>query len=115
MTVGEIFWVDLPPRGGHARAGRRPAIVAQTGAVSDALPTVILIPLTSQLDALRFPGTVLVQPDADNRLRQPSVALVFPIAAIDQRFLAARSGRVSPTVLCQFWKALDHLTGRQPA
>jgi mRNA-degrading endonuclease toxin of MazEF toxin-antitoxin module len=115
MTVGEIFWVDLPARGGHTQAGRRPAIVAQSGAVSDALPTVILIPLTTQLDALRFPGTVLVQPDAENRLRQPSVALVFQLAAIDQRFLAARSGRVSPPVLRQLWNALDRLTGRQPA
>ena len=27
---GEVFWVDLPARGGHAQLGRRPAIVLQT-------------------------------------------------------------------------------------
>jgi mRNA-degrading endonuclease toxin of MazEF toxin-antitoxin module len=114
MRVGDVFWVEFPPRGGHAQAGRRPAIVAQTLEASDRLPTVLLIPLTTQLDALRFPGTVLVEPDADNGLRRTSVALVFQIAATDRRFIAERSGQVSAAVVRELWDALDDLTGRRP-
>ena len=29
MTVGDVRWVELPARGGHAQAGRRPAIIVQ--------------------------------------------------------------------------------------
>ena len=51
MNVGEIFWVEFPARGGRAQAGRRPAIVVQK---EKSLPTVLLVPLTTQQDALRF-------------------------------------------------------------
>ena len=54
MRVGEVFWVDLPARGGHAQMGRRPAIVLQTSEASSVLPTVLLIPMTTQLDATSF-------------------------------------------------------------
>ncbi len=115
MSVGDVFWVEFPPRGGHAQSGRRPAIVAQVAGASGHLPTVLLIPLSPQLDALRFPGTVLVEPDAENGLRRPSVSLVFQLAAIDRRFLAQRAGSVTAGILGQRWEALDGLTGRSSA
>lgn len=68
MKIGAVHWVELPARGGHAQAGRRPAIIVQNPAVSAKLPTVLIVPLTSQQDALRFPGTVLVEADAKNKL-----------------------------------------------
>ncbi|MGO9810957.1 MAG: type II toxin-antitoxin system PemK/MazF family toxin [Isosphaeraceae bacterium] len=42
MRVGDIYWVNLPPRGGHAQAGRRPAIVAQVVEQIPSLSTVIV-------------------------------------------------------------------------
>ena len=115
MKVGEVYWVDLPARGGHAQSGHRPAIVLQTSEASGVLPTVLLIPLTTQLEALRFPGTLLVEPDPENGLRRPSVALVFQLAAIDQRLIGSRAGQVSPEVMGLLWIALDELTGRMSA
>jgi mRNA interferase MazF len=109
MNVGEIRWVELPARGGHAQSGRRPAIVAQA---SSTLPTILIIPLTSQLDALRFPGTVLVEADERNGLRRHSVALVFQLTAVDKRFIADRLGHASVAVMGEIWQALDTLTGR---
>lgn len=96
MTVGELCWVGLPARGGRAQAGRRPAVVVQQ---TTSLPTVLLIPLTSQQDALRFAGTVLVEPDGQNGLHRPSVALVFQLTAVDKKFVGLSLGRVSTTVL----------------
>ncbi|HEX7314989.1 MAG TPA: type II toxin-antitoxin system PemK/MazF family toxin [Pyrinomonadaceae bacterium] len=109
MTVGEVRWVEMPARGGHAQAGRRPAVIVQS--VTD-LPTTLVVPLTSQLDALRFNGTVLVEADSQNGLRRPSVALVFQLTAVDRRHIADRLGSVSKEVLEEIGSALDKLTGR---
>lgn len=109
MIVGEVRWIDLPARGGRAQAGRRPAIVVQ--AISS-LPTTLVVPLTSQLDALRFAGTVLVEADSTNGLRRASVALVFQLTAVDTRSIAGRLGMVSSEVLKEIWTAFDKLIGR---
>ncbi len=112
MNVGDLFWVEFPAGAGRAQAGRRPALIAQAAAVSTQLPTVLLIPLSTQLDALRFPGTVLVETDADNNLRRPSVALVFQLSVIDRRFFSQRLGRISPAMMAKIWSMLDEITGR---
>ncbi len=109
MNIGDLYWVEFPARGGHAQAGRRPAIIAQAPST---LPTVLLVPLTSQLDALRFPGTVLVEASQQNGLRHNSVALVFQLTAVDKRYISERLGKASDAVMAQIWSALDALTGR---
>jgi mRNA-degrading endonuclease toxin of MazEF toxin-antitoxin module len=109
VTVGEVRWVELAARGGRAQTGRRPAIVLQS---ITTLPTTLVVPLTSQLDALRFPGTVLVENDAVNALRRTSVALVFQLTAVDNRFIMDSIGTVSNEVMESIWSALDELTGR---
>ena len=77
------------------------------------IPTILLIPLTSQQAALRFAGTVLVEPDEQNGLRQPSVALVFQLTAVDKKFINARIGMVSTIILKEIWSTFDELTGRR--
>jgi mRNA interferase MazF len=112
VTVGEVFWVEFVSTGGHAQKGRRPAIILQTQKVSTRIPTVLVVPLASQLDALRFPATALVEPDSENGLRRASVALIFQLTAIDQRFLRDRLGRVSQTLINELFSALDEIAGR---
>jgi mRNA interferase MazF len=112
VNVGDVYWVEFPARGGHAQAGRRPAIIVQSASHSVELPTVLLVPLTTQMDALRFPGTVLVEADSQNGLRRASVALVFQLTTVDRRFVAAHVGEISATLLRQIWAAFDELTNR---
>lgn len=95
MQRGDIHWVELGEPHGHRQAGRRPAIVIQSQAFMEALPTVLMVPLTTQIEALRFPATVLIEPDEQNGLRRPSVALVFQNAPVDKRFILERLGRIS--------------------
>jgi len=95
MNVGDVYWIDLPARGGHAQAGRRPAIIVQGAEATEQLPTVLVIPLTTQQDALRFPGTVLIEPDAENGLRRPSIALVFQLTVPDRRLVGEHVGKIS--------------------
>lgn len=115
MTTGDIVWVDLPAHGGHTQAGRRPAVIVQEASVSSAIPTILIVPLTTQLDAVRFPGTFVLDPDAGNGLRRASVALVFQLTAIDRRWLGAKIGQVGDEQLEALWECLDLITGRERA
>jgi mRNA-degrading endonuclease toxin of MazEF toxin-antitoxin module len=112
VNVGDVYWVEFPAGAGRAQAGRRPAIIAQGERASSRLPTVLLIPLTTQLDALRFPGTVLIETDAENGLRRASVALVFQLTVLDRRLMGERLGQISNDVLQNIWSALDEITER---
>jgi mRNA interferase MazF len=76
------------------------------------LPTILVIPLTTQLEALRFTGTVIVEPDATNKLPRRSVALVFQLGAIDRRRMESQIGTLSSGKLEEVLSALDALMGR---
>lgn len=110
MKQGDIFWISFPAGAGRAQAGRRPAILLQNDEASHQVPTVLVVPLTTQREALRFPGTMLIDPDFSNKLQQPSVALVFQLTSIDQQFLGARIGVVSDNVLTALKSTLDEIT-----
>jgi mRNA interferase MazF len=101
LNLGDIHWVDLPDRGGREQRGRRPAIVWQDTAVFPSLPTVLIIPMTSQTDTLRFGGTLLIQPSGNNGLSVASVALVFQLGACDVRRIHQAMGQLDPTDLAR--------------
>jgi mRNA interferase MazF len=84
MKIGDIHWVELPNVGGREQSGRRPSIIMQDDGFAANLPTTIVIPLSSAIAALRFPGTAQVKANDDSGLRTDSVALVFQIRAIDR-------------------------------
>jgi len=52
-------------------------VIVQNEPFLSSLPTVQIVPFTSQPDASRFPGTLLVQPVAQNGLTLPSVVWFF--------------------------------------
>ena len=60
------------------------------------MPIVSIVPFTSQLDALRFPYTVRVEPTSENGLTTSSVALVFQSTSVDRVRFRARLGALSP-------------------
>lgn len=110
MSQGDIVWVTFPSGAGRAQAGRRPGVIIQNDDASNQLPTVLVVPLTTQQDALRFPGTILIDPDHQNGLKHPSVALVFQLTTIDQKFVESRVGSVSDPTLASLQSALIEIT-----
>jgi mRNA interferase MazF len=112
VKLGDVVWIDPPAGQGHVQSGRRPAIVLQCEAVSRAVPTVVAVPLTSSVDAARFPATVAIEPDAANGLRVSSVALVFQIATVDRRRVLRTVGHLSEVDLDAVLRALAVLTAR---
>ena len=101
MNLGDVYTVEIPSGEGHEQAGARPAVIAQAPQFENQLPTVLIVPLTSQLAAQSFPGTFLIHPDSQNGLTMISVALVFQLRAIDKRRLKRRIGRLSDSDLAQ--------------
>ena len=112
MRRGDVWRVRLPAVPGHTQAGTRPAVIVQEDQSTALLPTVLVIPFTGTLAALRFPGTLRVAPDAQNGLTVPSVALVFQLTTIDKTSCLQRLGVLDPATLDQNYTELDKLTGR---
>lgn len=112
MKRGEIWRVLIPGAPGHAQSGERPAIIVQELAFNNSLPTTLIVPLTSKLATSRFDGTLVIQPDSQNGLSAPSVALVFQMRTLDQRHCLKQIGTLDTTTLDQVLDLLDELTGR---
>ena len=112
MKKGEIWRVLIPAAPGHAQTGERPAIIVQDLAFNNSLPTTLIVPLTSKLAASRFDGTLVIQPDKQNGLTAPSVALVFQMRTLDQRSCLKQIGTLDPAILDQIFELLDELMGR---
>ena len=111
MLRGEIWRVRLPfAQAGHAQAGDRPALIVQNDAKIASLPTVLVVPFTSNTTASRFAGTVVVQPDKVNGLTTPSVALVFKLRAIDKRDCTRRLGELDQATMAHVVSLIEALT-----
>jgi mRNA interferase MazF len=82
--------VEIPGVEGKEQRGLRPAIfVADTHT-----GVAIVIPCTSNLQALRFPFTLRLEPSRVNGFDATSVALVFQLRAIDKKRLVKKVGQL---------------------
>ncbi len=112
MKRGEVWQVSLPVVPGREQGGHRPAVVIQDAAYGQASPLVLIVPLSSQLAALRFPATLQIAPTAENGLSLPSVALVFQTRALERSRFGQKLGVLSPSDLAVVLMELNKLTGQ---
>ena len=94
MARGDVYMVELPAARGAPTAeqvGSRPAVIVQVDEPGP-FPTVVVVPLTSKLSALRYRHTIRIEPSPDNGLATTSVLLVFQLRAIDRARLIKRIG-----------------------
>lgn len=107
MKKGEIWLVELPSANGREQMRTRPAIVLKETEVSIA----IVIPLTSNLQALRFPHTIEIKPSKKNGLSSISIAMIFQIRAIDKKRLKKKIGDLEISILKETDKLLRTMLG----
>jgi len=113
MKRGEVWSVALPfASGGHEQSGQRPAIVIQDALYGQSSPLVLVVPLSSQLGALRFPATIQIQPSAENGLSLLSIALVFQVRATDRSRFVQKLGVLRSDDLEDVLTELNKLTGQ---
>jgi mRNA interferase MazF len=104
MKKGEIWLVELPTTNGHEQEGYRPAMVLAEAEANIA----IIVPFTSNLQALRFPDAIEVKPSNGNGLSAISVALIFQVRAIDKKRLKTKIGELETQLI----KNLDAILKR---
>ncbi len=92
---GDVWWVELGPPRGSGPAGRRPAVVVSADRFNrSAISTVVIAAVTSNIRLAQAPGNVAL-PAGTAELDRDSVVNVAQLAAVDTRFLAARSGSLT--------------------
>ena len=105
MRKGEIWLVEIPTTNGHEQTGKRPVAI-----LADTEPNIaIIIPFTSNLQALRFPHVIEVNPSKENGLAAKSIALVFQIRAIDKKRLINKIGLLEISIINKIDKMLKNL------
>ena len=107
MKKGEMWLVEFPSTNGHEQSGTRPVII-----ISETEANIVLvIPLTSNLQALRFPHTLEVKPSKLNGLDAVSVGLAFQLRAINKKRLKAKIGEIEEAHLKRIDVLLKGLLG----
>jgi len=67
---------------------------------------IVTIPLTSNLQALRFPNTIEIKKSELNKLNKNSVALVFQLQSLDKKRFVRKIGEIEES---HMKKIDDHL------
>jgi len=102
---GDVFLANLDPTVGVEQAGTRPVLVVQCDLANQRIPSVTVVPLTSNLRAGRFLFTVTV-PATESGLSRDSVVLVFHIRTLDKSRLTRRLGHLSAQTMANIDRSL---------
>ena len=111
MTRGEIWWADLGPYRTLEQTGRRPVIVWQSDTLTRLLQSVLVIPLTTNLDRARLAGSALIAA-SEGGLNADSVALAFQMRAIPKKCLKTLVRALTAEELAELDLATDEALGR---
>ena len=60
MRRGDLWWADLGAHRPQEQTGRRPVIIWQSDALNRVLQSVLVVPLTTNLDRARLAGTAMI-------------------------------------------------------
>jgi mRNA interferase MazF len=108
---GELWWADLGPRRPQEQTGRRPVIVWQSDTLTRVLRSVLVIPLTTNLDRAHLAGTATIAAARDGP-PQESVALAFQLRAIPKSALVEKIRPLTDDELAEVELATDEVLGR---
>lgn len=111
MRRGELWWADLGAHRPQEQTGRRPVVVWQSDALTRALHSVLVIPLTTNLDRAHLAGTAVISASPDGPPAD-SVALAFQLRAIPKSALQAKIRMLSDTEIAELELATDEALGR---
>ena len=97
---GEIWWAELDPIRGSEQAGTRPVLIFQNDNISRLTPTVLAIPLTTNLRRARMPFCVSIS-EGNGGLTNSSVVLCNQIRVLDKVRLRGRLGHVDDLTMIE--------------
>ena len=99
MRRGDVFWVDFPEPVGSGPGFRRPALVIQCDPLNRSrMATVVVLTMTSNLDAAQRPTCVLVRA-AESGLPKDSLVNTAAIYTVDKTQLVESAGHIAPDLM----------------
>ncbi|ETW96453.1 MAG: hypothetical protein ETSY1_26555 [Candidatus Entotheonella factor] len=109
---GDVFWAELALATGSAPAGRRPVVVIQRDAINQSrFNSVVVVPLTSQIQHAHVSGNVLLHKNEAN-LPRPSVARATHVMVVDKSDLREKIGTLTRERLEEIVEAVCWVIGR---
>ena len=111
MKRGEVWWADLGPYRPREQTGRRPVVVWQSDTLTKVLRSVLVVPLTTNLDRARLAGTAMIEA-TDQGPPQTSVALAFQMRAVPKTCLTERIRSLTDAEMGELELATDEAVGR---
>jgi mRNA interferase MazF len=112
IARGEIWWADLSEPVGSQPGFRRPVVVIQGDPFNRSrIGTVVVVPLTSNLQWADAPGNVLLAAEV-TRLSKDSVANVSQIIAVDKGMLTERISKLPQNKLDLLYAGIDIVLDR---
>lgn len=112
MRRGEVWWADLGPFRPREQTGRRPVVIWQSNALTSILQSVLVVPLTTNLDRANLAGTATVHASPEQGLPEDSIALAFQMRAVPKAALDTRVRTLTETELAELELATDEALGR---
>ena len=112
MRRGEVWWADLGPFRLREQTGRRPVVIWQSNALTSILQSILVIPLTTNLDRANLAGTATVHASPEEGLPEESIALAFQMRAVPKDALGTRVRALTETELAELELATDEALGR---
>lgn len=111
MERGEIWMVNVqPPDGetpGREQRGDRPAVIVQRVTANQS--TLVIVPITSNLERQRDAGGFVINPTAANHLDGQSVVMTSQVRACDTRKFRRMRGRLDPADLQRLEREISAL------
>lgn len=112
LKRGEVWWADLGAYRPREQTGRRPVVIWQSDTLTRVLQSVLVVPLTTNLDRANLAGTALISSTAVGGPPQDSVALAFQMRAIPKSALQTKIRDLDDTELEELELATDEGIGR---
>lgn len=111
MRRGELWWANLGAHRAQEQTGRRPVVVWQSDALNKVLHSVLVVPLTTNMDRAQLAGTAVISASPDGPPAD-SVALAFQMRAIPRSALESRIRPLTESELAELELATDEVLGR---
>lgn len=104
---GEIYRANLEPvKGSEIKGVSRPVLIIQNDVVTECIQSVVAIPFTKNIKRKKWPFTVFVKKNEDNRLEEDSVLLCHQIRVLDNSRLMKRMGELSEEKISEVERVL---------
>jgi mRNA-degrading endonuclease toxin of MazEF toxin-antitoxin module len=112
LKRGEVWWADLGAYRLREQTGRRPVVIWQSDTLTRALQSVLVVPLTTNLDRANLAGTALISSSSTSGPPEDSVALAFQMRAIPKSALQTKIRDLDQSEVEELELATDEALGR---